>query len=233
MTRTRSQLKSKVNNQNQEIIMLRRRMNALMKRVKDSVAKPSTSLSMGNEVPVSRVPTWSGVSKPIRIHQEERVASVTSASSGTGFNVTKYVINPANGTTFPWLSSIAALFDKYKFHKLEFRYITSSPTSVGGNVSLAVDFDTLDAAPTSGVAMSNLAKFNTFATWANERLTIPVNRRGNSEWLYTEDGNTSSNDPKSYNLGNLYVSTESVTANTTTGYLVVEYDVELLDKNPN
>jgi hypothetical protein len=232
MTISKTKLKNKINNQSQEIAALRRRMSTIRKRSRAPPSRPSSSIQTGNLAPISKVPTWSGVSRPIRIHQEERVASVTGIASG-GFNATKYVINPADPTTFPWLSSIAALFDKYKFHKLEFRYITSSPTSSGGNVSLAVDFDTLDSAPANGVAMSNLAKFNTFATWANETLVVPVNRRGNNAWLYTLDGNASSNDPKTYNLGNLFVSTESVTSTTPIGYIVVEYDVELLDKNPN
>lgn len=230
MTITKSQLRTKVNNQSLEIAALRRRMNTLRKRNRSS--RPSSTNKSDGSVPVSQIPTWSGVSRPIRIHQEERIASVSGPTSGTSFNAKKYVINPADTTTFPWLSSIAALFDKYKFHKLEFRYITSCSTSTAGNVSLAVDFDTLDSTPTTGSAMSNLAKFNTFAAWANEKLSIPVNRRGNNQWLYTLDGNTSSNDPKSYNLGNLFVSTESI-GNSTVGYLVVEYDVELLDKNPN
>lgn len=229
MTVTKSQLKAKVNNQSQEILALRRRMGALKRRVRSG--NPSTTNRANTSVPVSSVPAWSGVSRPIRIRQEERVASVTGVS-GNAFKATKYVINPADTTTFPWLSSVASLFDKYKFHKLEFRYITSSPTTTGGTVSLAVDFDTLDSAPANGTDLSNLAKFNTFAAWSNDRLTIPVNRRGNDQWLFTLDGNTSSNDPKSYNLGNLYVATESIGA-TTVGYIVVEYDVELLDKNPN
>jgi len=102
---------------------------------------------------------------------------------------------------------------------------------------MAVDFDTLDSSPANGTQMTNLAKFSTFAPWKQEELSVPVNRPGNSQWLFTLDNHStipSGADLKTYNLGNFLISTEGI--NTTgylTGYLCVEYDVELLDKNPN
>jgi hypothetical protein len=187
-----------------------------------------------NQVPAATVPTWSGQSKSLRIHQMERIANVTSNSTTAGnFKADSYEINPANSTTFPWLSSIASLFDKYKFHKLRFFFINNSPTSIAGNVTMAVDFDTLDAVPANGVAMSNLAKFVSFSPWKSEELNIPVNRRGNNSWLYTANSIPLGTDAKTYNLGNFLVSSEGISSTDyLLGYLCVEYDVELLDKNP-
>lgn len=205
------------------------RSNAIKKFTVNSAQKRN------NQVPASSVPTWAGQSKSLRIHQMERIANVTSNSTTAGlFKADSYVINPANSTTFPWLSSIAALFDKYKFHKLRFFFINNSPTSIAGNVTMAVDFDTLDSTPSSGVAMSNLAKFTSFAPWKSEELVIPVNRPSNNSWLFTAGSVPSGADAKTYNLGNFLISTEGLTATDyLTGYLCVEYDVELLDKNPN
>lgn len=195
----------------------------------------STYRRRANQVPSASVPSWSGQSKALRIHQMERIANVTSNGTTAGaFKADSYIINPANSTTFPWLSSIAALFDKYKFHKLRFFFINNSPTSIAGNVTMAVDFDTLDSVPATGVAMSNLAKFTSFAPWKAEELVIPVNRPSNNVWLFTAGSVPSGADAKTYNLGNFLISTEGITTtNYLTGYLCVEYDVELLDKNPN
>lgn len=195
----------------------------------------STSRKKENRVPASSVPTWAGQSKSLRIHQMERIANVTSNGTTSGaFKADSYSINPANSTTFPWLSSIAALFDKYKFHKLRFFFINNSPTSIAGNVTMAVDFDTLDSIPANGVAMSNLAKFTSFAPWKAEELVIPVNRPPNNTWLFTAGTIPSGADAKTYNLGNFLISTEGITSTGyLAGYLCVEYDVELLDKNPN
>lgn len=195
----------------------------------------NTNRKRNNPVPASSVPTWAGQSKSLRIHQMERIANVISNSTSAGnFKADSYVINPANVTTFPWLSSIATLFDKYKFHKLRFFFINNSPTSIAGNVTMAVDFDTLDSAPANGVAMSNLAKFTSFAPWKSEELVIPVNRPSNNVWLYTTNTVPNGADAKTYNLGNFIISTEGISSTGyLTGYLCVEYDVELLDKNPN
>jgi hypothetical protein len=205
---------------------------------RNAVTKPSTSNKKKNQVPASSVPTWSGQSKSLRIHQVERIANVEANSTTAGaFKADTYVMNPADSKTFPWLSSIAKLFDKYKFHKLRFFFINNSPTSIAGNVTMAVDFDTLDSTPANGTQMSNLAKFSTFAPWKQEDLSIPVNRPGTNTWLYTLDNQgtmPNSTDLKTYNLGNFLISSEGIsTTGYLVGYLCVEYDVELLDKNPN
>lgn len=225
---TKSDLQKQVKNLKNQV--------AQLKRTKTTRVKPSSSGKRANRAPVADVPTISGTSRPLRIQETERIGTITANSTAGSFKADGYVLNPANTTTFPWLSSIASLYDKYKFHKLKFSYINNAPTNVAGNVSLAVDFDTLDTSPATSVAMSNLAKFKTFAPWKSETLEIPVNRRGNNLWLYTEDTQAQANtnvDLKTYNLGKFYVSTEGMSASQVAGYLVVEYDVELLDKNPN
>lgn len=204
----------------------------------NTITKASSSQKKKNQVPASSVPTWSGQSKSLRIHQMERIANVIANPTTAGaFKADTYVMNPADSKTFPWLSSIAKLFDKYKFHKLRFFFVNNSPTSIAGNVTMAVDFDTLDSTPANGTQMTNLAKFSTFAPWKQEELSIPVTRPGNNTWLFTLDnqGTIPTNaDLKTYNLGNFLISTEGLsTTSYLVGYLCVEYDVELLDKNPN
>lgn len=204
----------------------------------NAITKPSSTNKKKNQVPAATIPTWTGQSKSLRIHQMERIANVVANSTTAGaFKADTYVMNPADSKTFPWLSSIAKLFDKYKFHKLRFFFINNSPTSIAGNVTMAVDFDTLDASPANGTQMSNLAKFSTFAPWKQEELTVPVNRPGNNTWLYTLDNQGTIPNPadlKTYNLGNFLISSEGIsTTSYLVGYLCVEYDVELLDKNPN
>lgn len=225
---TKNQLQQQVKNLKNQVSQL--------KRTRTTTVKVTNTGRRTSRVPAASVPTFSGVSRPLRIHEKERIGTITANSTAGSFKADGFVLNPANSTTFPWLSSIAQLFDKYKFHKLVFTYVNNAPTSVPGNVSLAVDFDTLDSTPATSIAMSNLAKFKTFAPWKSDSLEVPVNRRGNNLWLFTEDAQAASNtnvDLKTYNLGKFYVSTEGMTASQVAGYLMVEYDVELLDKNPN
>lgn len=228
---TKQDLQKKVKDLTNQIVQLKRTRTKARNRV-----NPTISGKRNNAAPASSIPTWGGAGRPLRVHQMERIATITANATAGSFKADGFVINPADTTTFPWLSSIAKLFDKYKFHKLKFIYVNNVATSSPGNVSIGVDFDTLDATPASSVGMSNLAKFKTFAPWRSEELDIPVNRRGNNLWLYTSDANSSAGtnvDLKTYNLGKFFVSTEGMSASQTAGYVLVEYDVELLDKNPN
>lgn len=228
---TKQDLQKKVKDLTNQIVQLKRSRNKTKNRV-----NPTNSGKRSNAAPASSVPTWGGAGRPLRVHQTERIGTVVANTTAGAFKADGYVINPADTTTFPWLSSIASLFDKYKFHKLKFTYINNVATTASGNVSIGVDFDTLDSTPASSVGMSNLAKFRTFAPWRSEELDIPVNRRGNNLWLYTSDSNSSAGsnvDLKTYNLGKFFVSTEGMSSGETAGYILVEYDVELLDKNPN
>lgn len=213
---------------------LKNQVNQLQRNKSVKKTMVNTNRKKDSQVPSAAVPSWSGQSKSLRIHQMERIANVTSNGTTAGnFKADSYIINPANSTTFPWLSGIANLFDKYKFHKLRFFFINNSPTSIAGNVTMAVDFDTLDAVPANGIGMSNLAKFISFAPWKSEELSIPVNRPGNNSWLFTTNETPVGTDAKTYNLGNFLISTEGITSTDyLVGYLCVEYDVELLDKNP-
>lgn len=202
---------------------------------KVSTMKVTTSQKKKTSVPVSSIPTWSGQGKSLRIHQTERIGTIVSHATAGTYTAGGYGLNPANSSTFPWLSNIAKLFDKYKFHYLKFIYINNSPTSMAGNVTMGVDFDVTDATPANGTAMTNLSKFCSFAPWKQEELVIPVNRPGNNQWLYTIYGDIpTGTDAKTYYLGKFFVSSEGIESSSKTlGYLCVEYDVELLDKTPN
>lgn len=66
----------------------------------------------------------------------------SSSSPGWDFN-------PGNGVMFPWLSHIAASYEKYRFEKLKFELVSAQSTNVPGRVYMAVDYDWDDQVPTS------------------------------------------------------------------------------------
>lgn len=51
------------------------------------------------------------------------------------------IINPSLPNTFPWLSSMAALYERYKVNKLIFRYRTQARTDLPGNIVMAFEKD--------------------------------------------------------------------------------------------
>jgi hypothetical protein len=191
--------------------------------------------------PVSYATTWTSGNKSLRVHQTEVICKLKANKTlfpyfHEKYSVAAFPINPASPRTFPWLSYIARLYDKYRFHSLRFIYVNSVSTQTEGNLMMSLDYDTLDAAPKSLVEASQLAKFKLCPLYCPADFPIPVSHPGNAPWLYTFDLIASKNgnvDLKTYNLGNLFISLDGVPQNDKDyGYIAVEYDVELLDKNP-
>jgi hypothetical protein len=114
-------------------------------------------------------------------------------------------------------------------------FVNAVSTQTEGNLMMSLDYDTLDAAPANLVQASQLAKYKVSPLYCPCEFSIPVNHPGNSPWLYTFDLSATTNtvDLKTYNLGNFFLSLDGVLQDGKDyGYLAVEYDVELLDKNP-
>jgi hypothetical protein len=76
-----------------------------------------------------------------------------------GFNIfgknNGYAINAGSAFTFPWLSTLARNFEKYRFTNLSFQLETASPTVYGGRLFMMLDLDTTDAPPVSVEQMMN------------------------------------------------------------------------------
>lgn len=190
--------------------------------------------------PVSYATTWTSGNRSLRVHQTEVIGKVSANSTwfpkwNDKYSVATFPINPANPKTFPWLSYIARLYDKYRFYGLKFMFVNAVSTQTEGNLMMSLDYDTLDAAPANLVQASQLAKYKVSPLYCPCEFSVPVNHPGNNPWLYTFDLSATTNtvDLKTYNLGNFFLSLDGVPQDGKDyGYLAVEYDVELLDKNP-
>jgi hypothetical protein len=204
------------------------------------IYSPNDVIETKSFTPVSFATSWTSGNKSLRVHQTEVIGRVSANSTwfpswNDNYSVATFPINPANPRTFPWLSYIARLYDKYRFYKLRFIYVNSVSTQQEGNVMMSLDYDTLDAAPSNLVQASQLAKYKLTPIYYPADFSVPVSHPGNNQWLYTFDLSATSNtvDLKTYNLGNFFLALDGVPQDGKDyGYLAVEYDVELLDKNP-
>jgi hypothetical protein len=165
-------------------------------------------------------------SRTLRFTECERI---TTISGSTAFSVgTSISCNPGLSASFPWLSGHAQLFEKYKVHKLIFRYKNLKGTSSAGNILMSFDYDSLDAAPTTAIAMTQSTKYIDGAPWRIFELNVPSDNRT----LFTRPGPVPGADLKTYDMGVLYVAAEGCADTTDHGYLEVEYDIELMQKQP-
>jgi hypothetical protein len=178
-------------------------------------------------------------------YTEECLGAVTTP--GATFTVSSYVLNPANASTFPWLSTIATKFEKYQFHTLSFRFVSTSADAVGstttslGSVLLNTDYDVLDANFASQTAMEDYGGCAEGKPASDLVHKIDcVGKQGGSKptsfdryTLYSADntppypGNSSAHD---YDVGLFQLATVGQQAACTIGRLYVCYSLRLIRK---
>jgi hypothetical protein len=168
------------------------------------------------------------------IEESEYVGEVTVANQ-PNFNNVAYAINPGNATMFPWLSTIAKQFEKYRFESLVFIYRkeVSEFTTGGqtGKVMMSVDFDASDPPPATKQQIEDTMPHAD--AMPCESFDFPIDPRdllpsGTDAKYVRTAGLPGSTDIKTYDIGNLNVATSGVTVNTAVGELHVAYRVTLM-----
>jgi len=154
------------------------------------------------------------------------IESWTAPTALTGtfaiLNPTPFNFSPAS---FPRLAAFVPTFEYYKFHKCCVVFQSNSPTTATGAVSMAIDYDPKDPAPTSFVGMMR----NISSTMANIYSDASLELIGSLSRLPKFDtAQTTSPDAAQEYQGVLYVAVEGVTAasGAILGYSIAEYDIE-------
>jgi hypothetical protein len=166
------------------------------------------------------------------VTHREYIGEITANAGGppTTFNVQSYAVHPGLQTLFPWLSKIAAHFARSNYSKLNVCYETEAPSSLGGTLVLALDYDALDAAPASKQQALAYRGSVRSAPWNDCRHTSGAEdlHKFKSRFIRTAAAPATA-DLKTYDVGNLFAITQGVTtASATCGELYVEYSVHLM-----
>jgi len=163
-----------------------------------------------------------------RICEDEYVAEVAGS---TGFATAQYPINPGQALTFPWLSKEALLWEKYHFEQLEFYYrpeVSAFATNgQAGKVMLSCDYDASDAPPATKQQVEDTHPHQDAMPYEDVYLRLEPNEMyQSSDAKYVRPGGLpGGSDIKTYDCGNLFVSTIGNTNTTTIGELRVRYCV--------
>lgn len=168
----------------------------------------------------------------VRIIHEELIASVVGTDAYTlAFS---FALNPGLNGTFPWLSTQAQGWERYRFRRLRFCYYTRTGSNVPGSVMMVPDYDAADTYPVSEQIASVYKDVAEDAPWKDICCDLPesrLNAIGPSRYIRT--GALSANlDVKTYDAGNLFVLTMDGTA-VKWGKIWVQYDVELITPQLN
>jgi hypothetical protein len=171
----------------------------------------------------------SNSSKVRRSHLIDEDEYIADIAGSVGFATTAYPINPGQASTFPWGSKISALYEKYDFQMLEFYYrreVSEYATNgQAGKLMLSVDYDAADSSPTTKQQVLDTEP-HVDGMPCTEQIVLRVDcaqmRKQDSH--YVRPGSQPANtDIKTYDAGNLFVSTYGNANTTVVGELRVRY----------
>lgn len=99
----------------------------------------------------------------MRIRHSEYIGELISSNTAIAtFKDQNYPINPANSSTFPWLSQTAVNFQEYKFKRLTFEFRSLVAEAIGatnitsiGSVIMATQYDSIYGPYTNKATMEN------------------------------------------------------------------------------
>jgi len=166
------------------------------------------------------------------ISENEYIGEVTVANQ-PNFNTTMYPVNPGQASTFPWLSTIAKNFEKYRFKRLIFEFrpeVTQFTANTNtGKVVMSADYDSSDPSPLTKQQQLDTKPHNDGMPYEYVDLVLsPTEMHEKSVAKFVRPaGLPGGSDIKTYDCANVFVSTQGQTANSVLGELHVIYEVEL------
>ena len=161
--------------------------------------------------------------------QDEFVAFVNGSTS---FATTTFVLQPGIAATFPWLSKVAKLYERYTVDSMEFYFRpTVSPYANAGQVGkvvLAADYDSSSGAPETIQAAETTDPHVDGMPYENIYLKLDP-RRATPDGKFVRDRFIPGTDVKTYDAGNVYVCVTGTANTDQIGELRVRYHVRFFN----
>lgn len=168
------------------------------------------------------------------IRHREYIGDIVSASAANTFNIQSFPLNPAQSSTFPWLSVIAQQFEEYMINGMVFEFkstasdaIASSTNLALGNVILATSYDPLNPPFSSQMEMLNYEYAQSCKVSESVMHMIECDpRQSPLTHLYTRPGTAPGNsDLRLYDFGAFYIATSGLQGTSiNVGQLWVTYE---------
>jgi len=131
------------------------------------------------------------------------------------------------------IQRFATMYEKYRFKKLHFKFVTAKNSSTDGMVGMAYDHDVMDPTPQSGDAgirlFTSMNEHKIDKAWVD--ITINAKCTDDPEFKFTNE--SASGDPRLVYQGQLYVflpvPLSGVSAGASIGLIEVQYDCEFIE----
>jgi hypothetical protein len=195
-------------------------------------------ITAGGPIPKgTEVPAFVSKGHKTTIRHREYLGDIVCPATPAAFTLINYRINAGDPTTFPWLSSIAANFQQYRFNGLvfEFKSMSSDITAGGslGSVILATNYDTAAIVFSSKTTMENSEYCVSAKPSSSQIHCVECDPSLTpTKYFYVRDSSKGSatTDNRLYDLGNFQVATQGLPTSPgiVIGELWASYDVTLL-----
>jgi hypothetical protein len=162
-----------------------------------------------------------------RIVHREQVGQVAGTANFTIAN--EFSVNPGIAASFPWLSTQAVGWEKYRFNSLRMCFYTRSSTSNMGSLLIGADYNALDNAPETSQILSAYHGTQEDAPWKDMCFVFDQKILNTDRFIRNGTVPTGA-DLKTYDIATLYVATEIASPATTWGKVWFEYDVTLINQ---
>lgn len=184
----------------------------------------SVPTSKGVRMNLSNKPSVTGSGKGLVIHHKEFLGTVVTSASTNTFRCDSYILNPGKYATFPWLSTLASNFEKYRIRQCSVTFVSNQPTTVAGRVGMGIDYDSTDPKPSDRQEFFSLTHHRECSVWDSVVFNIPI--QGGERFINSH----TTTDSKLIDAGQILImSDQYATASTNVGDLIMEYVVELID----
>ena len=172
----------------------------------------------------SNKPRMSSRNGNLVISHSEMLGPVVSHATANTYSALSYIVNPGNVGAFPWLSTIACNFDKYRILQLHYTFVSNQPTTTAGRVGLGFDYDSTDVLPGDRPEFYTLTHHMETPPWQSSRFVVPVENTVKFVNSHT------ATDSKLIDAGQLVVMSDQIATSTANlGDVIVEYVVELIE----
>jgi len=136
-------------------------------------------------------------------------------------------VNPGLLASFPWASPIATQFEQYRVRRLTVEYIPSCPSTTQGDVNITVDYDASDLQPTSEVQAVDTVGARQFQCWMNQSVSLDTkDMMALGPRRFVREAPIGG-DIKTYDVANIYISTQNMTSTANVGKIWLSYEFEL------
>jgi len=109
-----------------------------------------------------QLPLIAGMADTMMCTNFEQVGTVTGNGSFSGSSIN---LNPGDSGVFTWLSNIALNYQKFRWKFLRFIYVPQVPATTAGSAYVFLEYDYLDALPTTLAQVTASADSCTGNVW--------------------------------------------------------------------